>query len=55
MPAPMITPMPKTVRSSAVRVFFSAYSGSSVSAIDCSTLLVRKKPCLTSGFAVLIA
>ena len=41
MPAPITTPTPKTVRSSAVRDFLSWYSGSSVSAIDCSTVLVR--------------
>ena len=42
MPAPMMTPTPKTVRSSVPRLFFSRCSGSSVSAIDCSTDLVRK-------------
>ncbi len=42
MPAPITTPMPNTVRSSAVRLFFSRYSGSSVSARDCSMLLVRR-------------
>ena len=42
IPAPMMTPTPKTVRSSAVRFFLSWYSGSSVSAMDCSTLLVRR-------------
>ena len=42
MPAPMITPMPKTVRSRAVRFFLSLKSGSSVSLIECSTDLVRK-------------
>lgn len=41
MPALMITPTPKTVRSKAVRLFLSWYSGSSVSAIDCSMLFVR--------------
>ena len=42
MPAPMITPMPKTVRSRAVRLRLSLNSGSWVSLIDCSTDLVRK-------------
>src|SRR5687767_3196185 len=41
MPAPMITPTPKTIRSRVPRVFLSLCSGSSVSAIDCSTDLVR--------------
>ena len=40
MPAPMMTPMPKTVRSTAVSLFLSWYSGSSVSRIDCSIDLV---------------
>ena len=43
MPAPMMTPMPKTVRSSAVRRFLSWYSGSSVSAIDCSIVFFRNR------------
>ena len=42
MPAPMMTPMPKTVRSRALRRFLSWYSASSVSAIDSSIVLVRK-------------
>ena len=41
MPAPMMTPIPKTVRSSALSRFLSWYSGSSVSWIDCSIDLVR--------------
>src|SRR6476469_1826999 len=40
MPAPMMTPMPKTVRSRAVSFFLSWNSGSSVSLIDCSIDLV---------------
>src|SRR5690348_14883182 len=40
MPAPMITPIPKTVRSSQERLFLRANSGSSVSRIDCSIDLV---------------
>jgi hypothetical protein len=43
IPAPMITPMPKTVRSIAVRRFLSWYSGSSVSAIDCSIVFFRTR------------
>ena len=42
IPAPMMTPMPKTVRSRALRRFLSWYSASSVSAIDSSIDLVRK-------------
>src|SRR5687768_16878618 len=41
MPAPMITPTPKMTRSRTPRFFFSRCSGSSVSAMDCSTDLVR--------------
>jgi hypothetical protein len=44
MPVPMMTPMPKTVRSRADRSFLSWCSGSSVSRIDCSTDLVRRTP-----------
>src|SRR3954447_4535581 len=44
IPAPMMTLTPKTVRSSAVRFFLSWYSGSSVSAMDCSILFVRRTP-----------
>ena len=40
MPAPMTTATPKTVRSRALRLRRSACPGSSVSEIDCSTLLV---------------
>ena len=43
MPAPMMTPMPKTVRSSADRFFFSWNSEASESAIDASIDLVRKR------------
>ena len=41
IPAPMITPTPKTTRSRACRFFRSWWSGSSVSAMDCSTDFVR--------------
>ena len=41
MPAPMMTPMPNTVRSSQVSRFLSWYSGSSPSRMDCSIDLVR--------------
>jgi hypothetical protein len=41
IPVPMITPMPKTVRSQADSSFLSRCSGSSVSWIDCSIDLVR--------------
>ena len=41
MPAPMITPTPNTIRSSAPRSLRSLVSGSSVSRIDCSMDLVR--------------
>ncbi len=47
MPVPMITPTPKTVRSSADSDFRSACSGSSVSWIDCSTFFVLKSVLLT--------
>ena len=42
MPAPITTDTPKTVRSHQVRSLRSRVSGSSVSAIDCSTDLVRQ-------------
>jgi len=42
MPAPMITPIPKTTRSTAVSRFLSWYSGSSASWRDCWMLLVRR-------------
>src|SRR5829696_241004 len=48
MPAPMMTPMPNTVRSRALRVFFSLWSASSADAIDASTDLVRNTLMLTS-------
>src|SRR5512139_3673426 len=41
MPAPITTDTPKTVRSRQLRSRRSLVSGSSVSAIDCSTVLVR--------------
>lgn len=41
MPVPMMTPTPKTVRSQAESDLRSACSGSSVSRMDCSTVLVR--------------
>jgi hypothetical protein len=47
MPAPISTATPKIVRSSAPSSRRSLLSGSSVSAIDCSTDFVRKRlPCL---------
>ena len=42
MPAPITTPIPNTVRSSALSDFLRRNSGSSVSAIDCSTDFVRR-------------
>jgi hypothetical protein len=44
IPAPMTTETPKTVRSHHVRSLRSRVSGSSVSAIDCSTDFVRHRP-----------
>lgn len=44
IPAPITTETPKTVRSHHVRSLRSLVSGSSVSAIDCSTDLVRHNP-----------
>ena len=41
MPAPMMTPTPKTIRSRVPRLFLSLCSGSSVSRIDRSTDFVR--------------
>ena len=49
IPAPMMTPMPKTVRSRALRVRFSWWSASSAEAIDASIDLVRNTLMLTSG------
>ena len=43
MPAPITTETPKTVRSHQFRSLRSRVSGSSVSAIDCSTDLVRHR------------
>jgi hypothetical protein len=53
MPVPMITPTPNTVRSRGPSVLRSLRPGSSVSAIDCSTVLLRSTlidalPSLTS-------
>src|SRR5829696_7646703 len=48
MPAPMMTPMPKTVRSRALKVLFSLWSASSADAIDASIDLVRNTLMLTS-------
>jgi hypothetical protein len=44
MPVPMITPMPKTMRSIGPSAFLSSNSGSSVSRMDCSIDLVRMIP-----------
>ena len=44
MPAPITTDTPKTVRSHQFRSLRSLVLGSSVSAIDCSTDLVRHRP-----------
>ena len=41
IPAPMMTPTPKTIRSRVPRLFLSLCSGSSVSRIDRSTDFVR--------------
>ena len=41
IPAPMMTPTPKTMRSRVPRLFLSLCSGSSVSRIDRSTDFVR--------------
>src|SRR4051812_31623527 len=42
-PPPIVTPTPKTTRSREPRFFFNRRSGSSVSAMDCSTDLVRSR------------
>src|SRR6478609_9327847 len=52
MPAPMMTPMPKTVRSRALSVLFSLWSASSDEAIEASTDLVRNTLMLTSERSV---
>src|SRR5687768_10165595 len=52
MPAPMTTPTPKTVRSSADRLFFSRCSGSSVSRMESSTDLMRRVPRATASSSV---
>ncbi len=44
IPVPMTTPTPKTVSCSALSVFLSRRPGSSVSSMDCSTVLVRNAP-----------
>jgi len=44
MPAPITTATPNTVRSQVDKSLRSLVSGSSVSAIDCSTDFVRNKP-----------
>src|SRR5688572_2165867 len=49
MPAPMMTPTPKTVRSSPDRLFLSRCSGSSVSRIESSTDLTRRIPAATAS------
>ena len=51
MPAPITTDTPKTVRSHQFRSLRSLVLGSSVSAIDCSTDLVRHRPtvCVTGS------
>ncbi|SKY04269.1 Uncharacterised protein [Mycobacteroides abscessus subsp. abscessus] len=49
MPAPITTETPKTSRSRHVRSLRSLWSGSSVSAIDCSTDLVRVNALAISG------
>src|SRR4051794_21241473 len=43
MPVPITTPTPNTVRSSALSRLRSWCSGSSVSAMDCSIVLVRQR------------
>src|SRR4051794_27141572 len=49
MPVPMITPTPKTVRSSADRCRRSLCSGSSVSRMESSTDLIRRVPAATGS------
>src|SRR4051812_6340480 len=49
MPAPMITPTPNTTRSRGPSSLRSLWSGSSVSAIDCSIDFVRKR-LMAGGF-----
>ena len=49
IPVPMITPMPKMVRSQADRSFLSLCSDSSVSLIDCSIDFVRSTPMSASS------
>src|SRR5271166_2488914 len=50
MPAPITTETPNTTRSSQVRSLRSLVLGSSVSAIDCSTDLVRHRPAIRRSF-----
>src|SRR4051812_24353884 len=49
MPVPMMTPTPKTVRSSAERCLRSWCSGSSVSRMESSTDLIRRWPAATAS------
>ena len=49
MPVPMMTPTPKTVRSSAERCRRSLCSGSSVSRMESSTDLIRRVPAATAS------
>src|SRR5215471_5613942 len=50
MPAPITTATPNTARSHQVRTLRSRVSGSSVSAIDCSTDFVRHRLAIRSPF-----
>ena len=50
MPAPITTDTPKTVRSHQFKSLRRRVSGSSVSAIDCSTDFVRHRPAIGSPF-----
>jgi hypothetical protein len=52
MPAPTTTATPKTIRSQVPRSLRSFVSGSSVSAMDCSTDLVRMIPLCLSRTAM---
>ena len=49
IPAPMTTETPKTVRSHQFRSLRNFVSGSSVSAIDCSTDLIRHRSVISWG------
>ncbi|COZ53630.1 Uncharacterised protein [Mycobacterium tuberculosis] len=46
IPAPITTETPKTTRSHQVRSLRSRVVGSSVSAIDCSTDFMRRRPAM---------